>query len=207
MAFLLIAFFAIASNPLSAQQTSNIVTDTIKVNGNCGSCKNRIEKSLNMKGISSANWDKETKLLIVTYNKDKISNDVIQKKVASIGYDTEKYRAEDIVYGKLPGCCQYDRETEIKTVSKSDITDSIQVNGVCGMCKSRIQNALKVEGVSDATWDKETKILRVTYNPEIITNDAIQKKIAAVGHDTEQYKADDKVYDKLPACCQYDRSK
>lgn len=85
-------------------------TDTIKVSGECAMCKNRIQKALKLEGISSATWDTETKLLTVTYNADKISNDDIQKRVATVGYDTEKYKAEDAVYNKLPGCCKYERK-------------------------------------------------------------------------------------------------
>ena len=84
-------------------------------------------------------------------------------------------------------------------------TDSIKVNGECGMCKSRIQKTLKIDGISAATWNTETKMLTVTYDPAIITNDEIQKKVAAVGHDTEKYRAEDAVYNKLPGCCKYDR--
>jgi hypothetical protein len=28
-----------------------------------------------------------------------------------------------------------------------------------------------------------------------------------VGHDTKKYKAKDEVYEELPACCKYDRTK
>ena len=84
-------------------------------------------------------------------------------------------------------------------------TDTIKVSGKCGMCKNRIQKALKIEGITSAIWDTETKLLTVTYNPATITNDDIQKKVAAVGHDTEMYKADDAVFNKLPGCCQYER--
>ena len=86
-------------------------------------------------------------------------------------------------------------------------TDTIKVYGECGMCKSRIQKALKVDGVSAAAWDVDTKLLTVTYHPEVISKDGIQKKVAAVGHDTDKYQADDKVYDKLPGCCRYERKK
>ncbi len=85
-------------------------TDTIKVSGECGMCKNRIQKALKIEGVSSAVWDTETKLLIVTYNSKKITNEQIQKKVAAVGHDTEKYKAETAVYNKLPGCCKYDRK-------------------------------------------------------------------------------------------------
>lgn len=84
-------------------------TDTIKVNGECGMCKSRIQKALKLEGISSAKWDMDTKLLTVTYSADKISKNEIQKKVAAVGHDTEEYKADDLVYNKLPGCCQYER--------------------------------------------------------------------------------------------------
>ncbi len=205
--FMLIAVFAMTSFPLFAQQNSDIKTDTINVNGACGMCKSRIEKNLKMEGISSANWNKETKHLIVSYDPGKITNDAIQKKIAYVGHDTEKYRAEDSTYEKLPGCCHYDRSAEVEPVKEKNITESIHVNGACGMCKSRIQKAVKIEGVSEANWNKETRVLLVSYNPDLITNDAIQKKIASVGHDTEKYKAKDTVYEKLPGCCHYDRIK
>lgn len=92
-------------------------------------------------------------------------------------------------------------------VFAQDKTDTIKVNGECGMCKSRIQKTLKIDGISSAVWDVESKLLTVTYNPEKITNDEIQKKIAAVGHDTEKYTAPDDVYSKLPGCCKYERKK
>ena len=107
--FMLIAACMFASTSLFSQ-TSEVKTDTIKVSGECGMCKNRIQKALKHDGISSASWDDETKLLVVSYNPAKITNDDIQKKVAAVGHDTEKYRAEDVVYNKLPGCCKYERK-------------------------------------------------------------------------------------------------
>ncbi|MGE5520169.1 MAG: heavy-metal-associated domain-containing protein [Candidatus Dadabacteria bacterium] len=91
--------------------------------------------------------------------------------------------------------------------STTQKTDNITVYGQCGMCKSRIQKALKIDGISSATWNTETKILSVTYSPATITNDEIQKKIAAIGHDTEKYEATEKAYNSLPGCCHYDRKK
>ena len=75
------------------------------------------------------------------------------------------------------------------------------------MCKERIETAAKVEGVTKADWDKSTKMLSLVYNPAVVKSDDIQKKIAAVGHDTEKYKTTDAVYAKLPGCCKYERKK
>lgn len=83
-------------------------------------------------------------------------------------------------------------------------TEKIDVNGKCGMCKTRIEKAaLSIDGVKTADWNIETHVLEVTYNKSKTSSDEIQKKIADVGHDTEKYKADDKVYNTLPACCRY----
>ena len=84
-------------------------TDKIKVSGNCGMCKKKIESSLKVAGVNSANWDKTTKVLVVNYNSAKISNDQIQQNVAGVGYDTQKFKAKKENYEKLPECCQYDR--------------------------------------------------------------------------------------------------
>ncbi|HLO60219.1 MAG TPA: cation transporter [Bacteroidales bacterium] len=84
-------------------------------------------------------------------------------------------------------------------------TETIKVSGNCGSCKTKIEKAAKIEGVSEATWNTDTKVLTVVYDPSKVTSDDIQKKIAAVGYDTEKYKADEKAYNYLPGCCQYDR--
>lgn len=95
-------------------------TDSFKVYGNCGMCKNRIEKSVKLEGVTSAVWNAETKEMVVTYDSTKISNDDIQKKIASVGHDTDKFSAEDKVYKKLPGCCLYDRKKNDKKNEHSD---------------------------------------------------------------------------------------
>ncbi len=95
----------------------------------------------------------------------------------------------------------------ISSVIAQSATDTVKVYGNCGMCKNRIQKSLKVEGVFKADWNPETKLLIVTYDPAKINNDDIQRKVAAVGHDTEKFMADDKVYEKLPGCCLYGRKK
>jgi copper chaperone CopZ len=86
-------------------------------------------------------------------------------------------------------------------------TETFKVSGNCGMCKTRIEKAAKIEGVSKAEWNDETKMLTLVYDPAKVKTDDVLKKIAAAGHDTGKFKANDKVYAKLPGCCQYDRLK
>jgi len=86
------------------------------------------------------------------------------------------------------------------TVSK---TETIKVSGNCETCKARIEKTAKVAGVTKAEWSAKTKILTLTYDPSKVKSDDIQKKLAAVGHDTPKYKATDAAYNALPSCCKY----
>jgi mercuric ion binding protein len=88
----------------------------------------------------------------------------------------------------------------------SSKTETLKVWGNCEMCKTRIEDAVKEEGATNATWDQKTKLLTLTFNPSKTSLDAFGKKLASVGHDTENYRADDKVYEALPACCKYERA-
>ena len=63
-----------------------------KVFGNCSSCKNRIEKALKIKEVKSAKWDKQSKILSVAYLSPAITIDSLQKRIAAVGHDTEKYQ-------------------------------------------------------------------------------------------------------------------
>jgi len=82
-------------------------------------------------------------------------------------------------------------------------TETIKVSGNCDMCKARIEKAAKIDSVTKAEWNKKDKMLTATFDPAKTSIDAIGKKIAAAGHDTEKAKATDAAYDKLPGCCQY----
>lgn len=93
----------------------SVKTESFKVYGNCNMCKKRIEKAANAVGITKADWNVETKMMTVSYDPSKTSNDAIQNKIAAIGHDTEKANAADSVYSKLPGCCQYDRKAGAAT--------------------------------------------------------------------------------------------
>lgn len=95
----------------SVSSNESTITETIGVRGNCGMCKTKIESALkNKKGIISSTWDQSTKKLTVIYNPVKIKIEKIHQMVADAGYDTDKIKASDKAYSKLPACCQYDRK-------------------------------------------------------------------------------------------------
>ena len=85
-------------------------------------------------------------------------------------------------------------------------TETFTVLGNCGMCESIIEKSAAKAGAVKAEWDTNTDQLTVTFDPAVTSVDAIQKAIALAGYDNAGYKAPDDVYEKLHACCHYDRS-
>jgi mercuric ion binding protein len=91
--------------------------------------------------------------------------------------------------------------------TNAQVTATFKVAGNCDQCKARIEKAAKLNGVTQAEWNKKTKVLSLVFDKSKTTSDAILKSVAAAGHDTELFKADDKAYAALPGCCQYERLK
>ncbi|MHB0753829.1 cation transporter [Polaribacter haliotis] len=108
-----------------AKKESNSATTTMSkemamkdisfgVRGNCGMCKRTIEKAANsVEGIANANWDKDKKLIKVSFDEGKTDVMSIHKAIAASGYDTEKVNGDLDAYEGLPGCCKYDHSMEM----------------------------------------------------------------------------------------------
>jgi len=106
---LLAAFGASTSAQIPTKTSVQQKTETFKVWGKCDMCKTRIEKTVKAEGVTSANWDAKTQMLAVTFDPSKTNVESLSKKLAAVGHDTEKFKAPDDVYAKLPGCCHYER--------------------------------------------------------------------------------------------------
>ncbi|MFD0963824.1 heavy-metal-associated domain-containing protein [Pseudofulvibacter geojedonensis] len=84
------------------------------VRGNCGMCKNTIEKAANsVDGVTSANWDGNKKKIDVSFDESKTNLMAIHNAIAASGYDTEKVAGSKEAYKNLPGCCQYDHSMKM----------------------------------------------------------------------------------------------
>ena len=85
-------------------------------------------------------------------------------------------------------------------------TEKFKVYGNCGMCENRIENAaLSVDGVTAADWNKETKMMEVSFDDSNTDIHQVHMAIAAAGHDTDMHKANDEAYNNLLKCCKYER--
>jgi cation transport ATPase len=81
---------------------------------------------------------------------------------------------------------------------------SLEVDGVCLMCKTRIEKAsLNTKGVKSAVWNVETHELRLIYDEHKTSIETIQSNILEAGHDTQELKAPDEAYAKVHSCCRY----
>jgi len=87
---------------------------------------------------------------------------------------------------------------------KSIERQTIEVDGVCGMCQARIEKvSFKNKGVKSASWSIDTHELTLIFDASKISLDSIQSSIAKAGHNTPLFKATEEAYESLPMCCKY----
>ena len=89
---------------------NGIAESKFTVWGNCGMCKQTIEKSLKKEGIQKADWDIDAKIMTISYDTSKVSLKTIQQAIADVGYDNVNIKGNDAAYAKLHECCQYERK-------------------------------------------------------------------------------------------------
>ena len=94
--------------------------------------------------------------------------------------------------------------TTVTFAQNKNARASLEVDGVCMMCKQRIEKAsLKTKGVKSAVWNVKTHELKLIFDERKTDLETIQKKIASVGHDTKTLKATDEAYATVHPCCKY----
>ncbi len=132
-------------------QIKNATTETVRIYGNCGMCKTTIEKTGNIKKIAKVEWDQDSQLATLTYDAKKTNQDEILKRIALVGYDSDKFLAPDDVYNNLHGCCQYDRVAKVpvkeETATASNESHSNHNNN--SDTKTVIQNENQLKSVFD----------------------------------------------------------
>lgn len=94
-------------------QNRNTTSVEIKVLGNCGMCKERIEKAAySVTGVRSAGWDNKTQMLSLVYRNDRTSQETIERAIARAGHDTENFLTDEQTYANMRYCCKYERNPE-----------------------------------------------------------------------------------------------
>lgn len=198
---IVIGLFAFAT----AESQNNKERDQfeVQVDGlGCPFCAYGLEKKFKeFKGIKDIAIDIETGDFSFTYpaSKNLSMTDVINQ-VIKAGYTPNL-----ATIARADGTMENNESTQ--DIALGDLEEGkLYVNGMCGMCKARIEKATSaVPGVATASWNVDSKMLSVAYDPKITNPDFIQKAAANVGHDTKKARATDEAYDNLHACCKYAR--
>jgi outer membrane receptor for ferrienterochelin and colicin/copper chaperone CopZ len=105
--FSTLIFFSTLSIAQNHSPKTKDTTVTFKVFGNCTMCKKRIEDASRGKGVKSAVWDIESKMLTLEYDPTQTQPEKVHQRIADAGHDTELKKAKDYVYKELPECCLY----------------------------------------------------------------------------------------------------
>lgn len=106
------AAMMVTSITASHAQINHAKTETVHVWGNCGMCETTIETSALKKNEATADWNRESKMAVITYDSTKTELKDVLKRIADAGYDNEMYTAPDKAYSKLHMCCQYERKPQ-----------------------------------------------------------------------------------------------
>ncbi len=105
-----VLFFALISiNVYSEDATKEI---QIQTNAHCGGCKNKIEKGLKkMDGILKSEVNLENKIVTISYNPSKISEEKINNTIADMGYSSSIIKDDD---------CSHDHSSVKDASNKKD---------------------------------------------------------------------------------------
>ena len=176
----------------------------VQVDGlGCPFCAYGLEKKFKeFKGIKKVKIDIETGDFSFSFPAEKaLSMDAVIKQVEKAGYTpiTAKIiRADGTIENSQDGRVALDPDKLVKK--------EVFVAGNCEQCRARIENAAqRLNGVGAASWDADSKLLSLSFDPGRTSLEKIEKSVANSGHDTHSHTAKDQVYDKLPQCCHYER--
>ena len=113
-----LACFLMLSSSMFTTASAQTTKESIKVWGNCGMCKTRIENAAKSAGAKKASWNAETHMLDVTYKASATNNNAIQEAIAKVGYDTQDMTGNNDAYNNLHGCCKYQRKSDKEATAK-----------------------------------------------------------------------------------------
>ena len=116
-----------------------------------------------MKDVVQVEWNKDTKMAVLTYDEKQTNQDEILKRIGLAGYDSDKFLAPDNVYAKLETCCQYERAEKI--IAKIEATKSVNL----------VVEEKVVAPILETKTDVEQLQLKEVFNSYFAVKDALVK--------------------------------
>lgn len=189
---------------LSANAQKSMDKFKVQVDGlGCPFCAYGLEKKFKeFKGIKDVKIDIETGDFSFSYPSEKALTLVdVEKQVEKAGYTPVTAKVE-----RANGKVEMAGGDSAMTKGNAMKTTTVKVAGNCDMCKARIEKAAgNIDGVGTAAWNKDTKMMEVSFDPVKTNLMVIEKAIAEKGHDTQNHQAHTDDYGNLPGCCHYER--
>ena len=146
----MMAILLLLSVVVSSAQIKNSKTESVKIYGNCGMCEAKIEKAGSIKKVAKVDWNQETQMATLTYDASITNQDEILKRIALVGYDSDKFLAPEEVYNNLPGCCQYDRVVKVPVKIDAVSGESISAKSDIEMANHPAAIANQLKSVFDS---------------------------------------------------------
>jgi len=144
-------------------EIKNAKVETVHIYGNCSICKRTIETAANVKNVVEVEWNKDTKMAVLTYDEKQTNQDEILKRIGLAGYDSDKFLAPDNVYAKLETCCQYERAEKI--IAKIEATKAVNL----------VVEEKVVASMLETKTDVEQLQLKEVFNSYFAVKDALVK--------------------------------
>jgi copper chaperone CopZ len=119
--FTFVAMFAFLLIPQNSAVAQGRNTEEVEftVLGNCGMCKDRIERAAySVRGVRSADWDQEKQKLNLTFRTDRTDQETVERAIAKAGHDTENFLTDEETHANLHHCCIYERDPKLLKKNK-----------------------------------------------------------------------------------------
>lgn len=117
--FAILALIGLVSPDHANAQGRNVEEVEITVLGNCGMCKDRIERAAySVRGVRTANWDQDKQTLTLAFRSDRTDLETIERAIAKAGHDTENFITDEETHANLHHCCIYPRDPKLLEKNK-----------------------------------------------------------------------------------------
>ncbi len=119
--FLIVFILGVWVFPGADAQSQGRNTEEVEftVLGNCGMCKDRIERAAySVRGVRRADWSEEEQKLTLSFRSDRTDQETVERTIAKAGHDTENFLADDETHANLHHCCIYERDPELLRKNK-----------------------------------------------------------------------------------------
>ena len=171
---LIFAFLVLITTSSSAQ-LSNSKTENVKIYGNCGMCEKTIESAGTKKKVAQVDWNKDSKMAIMTYDSLKTTKKEILKRIALAGYDSDYFLAPEDTYKALAECCKYDRAQPMSQQTAALDKDMKHMNHIDAK-----DSMISINVQSEA---KPSEVITVTNPLQSVFNDYFILKDALISSD------------------------